>query len=36
MGRFLVIGIATRFVADKERCEKAFNGVEGPCRQFDY
>lgn len=29
MGRFLVIGIATRFVADKERCEKAFNGVEG-------
>lgn len=29
MGRFLVIGIATRMVADKERCEKAFNGVEG-------
>ena len=29
MGRFLVIGIATRMVADKERYEKAFKGVEG-------
>jgi hypothetical protein len=29
MGRFLVIGIATRMVADKEECEKAFKGVDG-------
>ena len=29
MGQFLVIGIATRFVADKKKCEKAFKGVEG-------
>jgi len=29
MGRFLVIGIATRMVADKNECEKAFKGVEG-------
>lgn len=29
MGRFLVIGIATRMVADKKRCEKAFKDVDG-------
>lgn len=29
MGRFLVIGIATRMVADKERCEKAFKDLDG-------
>lgn len=29
MGQYLVIGIATRMVADKERCASAFKGVEG-------